>query len=141
MFKKVSTKLKVLGTAGLAGINMLTIGAYAAPDENDTIKKIGENSLTGDKSLDKDGITNLIITIANWLMGVVALIAVIMMIYGAFIWITGWGADSPNDAAEKGQKYLKNSVIGLIVALLSFTIVNLIAGALSGDGFLSEFFA
>lgn len=72
-------------------------------------------------------ITKLALNIVQILLMIVAYIAVFFIIKGGIAYITSAG--SP-DGITKAKKNITNAVIGLIVAGLSASIVNLIAGAI-----------
>jgi hypothetical protein len=61
--------------------------------------------------------------IINVLIGVIGVVAVIMLIIGAFRFVTSSG----NSDATKGAKdTILFAIIGIVVALLSFAIVNFV---------------
>lgn len=62
------------------------------------------------------------LTIAGW-------IALFFILYGGFLFITGGGNPSQ---VEKGRKSILNAIIGLVIALGSIAITNLIFGVISG---------
>jgi len=63
--------------------------------------------------------------IAQFITFVVASIAVIFIVYGAFVWMT-----DTDKGAEKGRKIITSAVIALVVAVLAFgltqTIINVL---------------
>ncbi|MFA6588498.1 MAG: Ig-like domain-containing protein [Patescibacteria group bacterium] len=67
----------------------------------------------------KDTIVNVI----KWALGLLGLAAVIMMIYGGFVWLTARGNQNQID---KAKRILINAAIGLVIVLLSWAIVLLI---------------
>lgn len=68
----------------------------------------------------------LIIQIINWILAIVALIAVIMLIYGGVRYIVSGGDDQQTTAAKNTILY---AIVGLIVVGLSWAIVNFIVRA------------
>ncbi len=68
-------------------------------------------------------LTSLLTTIINVVIGIVGFIAVIMMILGGISFITSQG-----DAAKvtKAKNTILYGVVGLIVAMLAFAIVNFV---------------
>lgn len=82
------------------------------------------------KAPDVPQVTNVdIITllgrIGTWLMGLAGMLAVVFLIYGGIVYITG-GAK----AEESAKKIIMNSIIGLIVVALSYVIANIAFQAL-----------
>ncbi len=70
------------------------------------------------------GITVQVISIA---LLVVGSLAVIFLIWGGARYITARGNE---EQAEDAKKIIKNAIIGVIVVIFSFAVVNVIAGAL-----------
>jgi len=71
----------------------------------------------------KEDIIKLIDRIANWFEIIVLAIAVLMLIYGGFIYITS-GGDS--DKAGTARKLLTYAIIGIAVVLLAWGAESLI---------------
>ncbi|MBI2355933.1 MAG: hypothetical protein HYV13_01850 [Candidatus Doudnabacteria bacterium] len=70
----------------------------------------------------------LITKIINILLTFAGLLAVLFVIIGGFQYIFS-GANE--EWAENGKKTLRNAIIGLVVIILSYVIVNVINSALS----------
>jgi len=60
-----------------------------------------------------------IINIVNWVLGFLGLVAVILIIYAGFLWMTAGGNA---DQVDKAKKILINGVIGLVIILLAGAI-------------------
>ncbi|NCN07113.1 Ig-like domain-containing protein [Candidatus Falkowbacteria bacterium] len=72
-----------------------------------------------------------IVRIIQIILSFVGIIAVIMVLYGGFIWMTSGGDPAK---IEKAKKILINTIIGIIVILSSYIITAFIIGALTGAG-------
>lgn len=72
-----------------------------------------------------------IVRIIQILLGFLGIIAVIMILYGGFIWMTSGGDPAK---IEKAKKILINTVIGIIIILSSYIITAFIIRALLGLG-------
>lgn len=70
-------------------------------------------------------------TILQWALGIAFAIAVIFLIYGGFLYITSGGNE---EQATKGKSAVVNALIGIVVIILSFVIVNVVANLASGNG-------
>ncbi len=67
----------------------------------------------------------VIIGIGNWALGIAGAIAVVFLIYGGILYITGG-----EKGAEAGKKLLINAIIGLAIIALAGLIVRVVIGAL-----------
>lgn len=62
----------------------------------------------------------IILNIISWFLGITALIAVVLVLYGGFIWMTSNGNE---EKIEKAKQVLKNAVIGLLIIMSAWGIV------------------
>ncbi len=123
----------VITVLSMVGVSSLAPDAYAVkcPD--------GKDSTTGDLSgcyTNVEGsstdLTSTLNTIINVVIGIVGFIAVAMMIMGGISFVTSQG-----DTAKvtKARNTILYGVVGLVVALLAFAIVNFVlANVFKGDG-------
>lgn len=125
--KKISTKLsKVdfikLGEKILAVLIVFTpLSALAA------LPQPGCGQLSG-LSCTSGGANDLIVNVINILLGVAFLVAVLMLIIGGFRYIFDAGNES---GAEAGKKTVINALIGLVIIILSYVIVQVVARTVS----------
>jgi hypothetical protein len=73
-------------------------------------------------------ITEIIIAVIRMLLTIAGALAVLFIIIGGFQYITSAGND---EQAEKGKKTLINAVIGMVLIILSYVIINVIVGTLT----------
>lgn len=66
-------------------------------------------------------------TIVNSLFGLAAILAIIFLIWGGMQWSASGGDKQALDAAKKRITY---SIIGLVVVILSFVLVNFVGSFL-----------
>ena len=78
-------------------------------------------------SIDVSSFTALRDSIVRTLFSIIGSIAVIVIVYGGFRYVTSAGDSSKIAAAKNTILY---AVIGLIIAILAFAIVNFVIGAL-----------
>ena len=64
--------------------------------------------------------------VINVVLGIVGVVAVVMMIYGGYVFLTSTGDAS---RVKKGQDAIKYGLIGLIVAILAYAIVAFVSAA------------
>lgn len=61
--------------------------------------------------------------VISWVLGMLGLVAVIMIIYGGFMWMTAAGNE---ERITKAKKILRFAIIGLSIILFSYVLVNFI---------------
>jgi len=79
---------------------------------------------------DRNSLANLIIGIARFVTFVVGAVAVLFLVYGGVLFVTDNG---DGNSAKKGKLVLINAVIGLIIAIVAYTIVGLVGNVVQGD--------
>ncbi len=94
-------------------------------DEGDNPSVIGESTGAWGGSL-----RSALLTILNFFLFFLGLVATGFIIYGGFLYITAAGDDGK---VENAKKILMYAVIGILVILLSFALVNTIIGAGAGE--------
>lgn len=120
--------LSVVALAGLS-VSLLTTGtAYAAVTCPDGTIHVGQSKPTYaecniDSSATTDDLLGTVKNVINVILGILGVVAVVVIILGGFTFITSQG-----DAGKvmKGRNTILWGVVGLIVALLAFTIVNFV---------------
>lgn len=118
----------VLMTVGLGGVAMIS-PAYAADDGTNNIKdcvgKVNCDAIKGDSEgvFGKNDLMGTLTTIINVIVGMVGFVAVAMIVMGGISYATSQG-----DAAKtkKAMNTILYGVVGLVVALLAFAIVNFV---------------
>lgn len=90
-----------------------------------TISDVGANLDIGSKNPEE-----IVVSVINWILGILALIAVVLVIYGGFLWMTASG--NP-DKVDKAKKILISAVIGLVIILAAWGIsvyaINILGSA------------
>ena len=108
--------VSVLSTASLSG------GASAQVSEG--INTATTSEMKG-KSIDgKDGLIKTVVNVLLWAVGI---LSVIMIIFSGFRYITSAGDASKTKSAQSTLIY---SVVGLIVAIMAYAIVNMVINRL-----------
>ncbi len=95
------------------------IATHAIAATSFSIESIGSSIGLGDADL-KQTVLNII----RLVLGLMTLIAVTLIIYGGFVWLTAAGNE---ENVEKAKKIISAAVIGLIVILLAWAIVIFVA--------------
>lgn len=108
--------------AGLLLINAIGINLAMAQaiDPQDSPAII--NQLSGGQT----GLRGIVLTIINFFLTFLGLLAVVMVIYGGFLYVSSGGND---ESTGKAKKILLYAVVGIIIIIASFALVNTILGA------------
>jgi hypothetical protein len=69
-------------------------------------------------------------TVINWALGIAFGVAVIFLIIGGFRYITAGGNE---ESVEKGKSSVINALIGIVIIVLSYVIVNVVANLVTGN--------
>ena len=72
---------------------------------------------------DGASLTEIVQSILNWIFGIIGIVAVVMIIIGGFNFMTSAGDPGK---VKKGKDTILYGIIGLVVALLAFAIVNFV---------------
>ncbi|OGJ50927.1 hypothetical protein A2335_03365 [Candidatus Peregrinibacteria bacterium RIFOXYB2_FULL_32_7] len=120
--KSIYQILAVFGTMSL----LLIANSVFAADTSTVIS-------TGDEIFQTSSggsIRTFVQTALNFVLGFLGLLAVVYLIYGGFLVITA----GEEDGIAKGKGVIKNAVIGIIIIVVSFAIVNtVIQGVATGQ--------
>ena len=76
------------------------------------------------------GLRGIVLTIINFFLTFLGLLAVIMVIYGGFLYV---GSGGNEESVNKAKKILLYAAIGVIVIIVSFALVNTLLGAAGGE--------
>ena len=130
MKKIIITSLVTIAAIGLA---VFAAPVYAASCGDGTAA--GE-AMCGVSQVDTSGtssdtIYDTVKTIINVLLFVVGIIAVIMIIWGGISYVLSAGA---TDKAKQARDTIVYSVVGLVVSIVAFAIVQFVFSSLSGGG-------
>lgn len=66
-----------------------------------------------------------VLNVISWVLGIMALVAVAMIIFSGFIAATSSG----EERGEKAKKVIIGAIIGLVIILISWAIVVFVAGS------------
>ena len=125
---RIVTKLKTAAAQGLASFAVLAltlpVKALASGISSGLSDVRSEFSgSTGSLFLGARDIPELIAAIIRILLMIGGAIAVLFVIIGGYQYLTSGGNE---EAAEKGRKTVTNALIGVVVVVLSWVIVNVV---------------
>lgn len=109
--KKIS---KLATSAGLLGLLFLVFApsmAFAVDFNTNDVEGTG---------LPTNDLRTSVINIISWVLGFLGLVAVVMIIYGGFMWLTAAGNEERIGTAKQ---IISSAIIGLVIILLAWAIV------------------
>jgi len=123
--KTIKQVLIVLGlmTGAIALLSFIPTASAALITSGDVPGEIA--AATGGEG----SIRALALKIVNYFLTFLGVLAVIMIIYGGVTYVTAAGKD---EAVGNAKKIIMYALVGIIIVLLSFALVNTILGAGTG---------
>ncbi len=124
MFKKILLSVSAMmfiaalqtGSAAESNLFHLPAGGGLSGGLTDTRSQLADSGL----EINTSG-TGLIVAWTNFALGFVSVIAILMIIIGGFMYISS-GVEDANK--EKGKKYIEGAIIGIVIILSAYAIVN-----------------
>ena len=124
----MNKKSKTIGQVLLGIGTSLTLGAARIMNVNAWGVRDGVNAAkTDDMPAELIGPDGILTNITNTVLYIIGIIAIIMLIFGGIRYATSGGDSKKVTDAKNTILY---AIIGLVVALLSFAIVNFVLNAL-----------
>lgn len=114
----------LLMTVGLMVFNMVPGAAFASLGVSQSDLPTALSGTSGD-------LREVIRSIINTILGLLGFIAVIFVIYAGILYVTDGGG---GDNLEKAKNIIKNAIIGIVIIIASFAIVNFAFGITDGGG-------
>lgn len=117
--KKIIKQALLVAAMMIGALSLLHVlpvaSALALPDPEVDPSGTGEGSLRV-----------VVVQMVDYFLGFLGLLAVIMVIYGGVLYVTAGGKE---EQSNKAKKVIMFAVIGLIIILLSYALVNTVIGA------------
>lgn len=66
---------------------------------------------------------DITIRVIQWVLGLLGLVAVIMILFGGFMWMTAAGNE---ERIKKAKTILTSAIIGMIIIMLSWALVTFV---------------
>ncbi len=115
---KMNKLTKVALIAGSVAALALPVATFAQATS------FSVESIGGQIGLGESDLKQTVINILNLALGLLALVAVVMIIIGGFTWLTASGNE---EKVDKAKKIISAAVIGLIIVLLAWAVVIFVA--------------
>lgn len=88
-----------------------------------------EDNIVAPETGGETSLRQMVLTVVNYFLGFLGLLAVVMIIYGGITYVSSAGND---DAVGKAKKIIMYALVGIVIILLSFVLVNAVLGAGTG---------
>ena len=108
-----------LAYAGMASMTLLAATSAHAQSGSLTVDQLDQTNISNQMILGEASPEELVISIINWTLGILALIAVILILIGGFRWMTAGGNE---EKVESAKKTLYAAIIGLVIILAGWGI-------------------
>lgn len=120
----ISIAIMICAVFGTSVLSTASLPGSASAQVSDGINTATTSEMKG-KSIDgKDGLIKTVVNVLLWAVGI---LSVIMIIFSGFRYITSAGDASKTKSAQSTLIY---SVVGLIVAIMAYAIVNMVINRL-----------
>ena len=78
-----------------------------------------------------ESVADIVIKVINWLLGILAALAVLVLIIAGIMYILSGGDEGK---VETAKTWIIYAIIGLIIALLGYVIVSIVSNLVAGTG-------
>jgi len=85
------------------------------------------NELAAPLGLGNRDIRDTIASIINVALGLLGIVAIVIVIYAGFLWMTAGGSD---DKIKEAKGWLTGGIIGLVIILSAYAIARFVVGSL-----------
>ena len=120
----ISIAIMTCAVFGVSVLSTASLSGSASAQVSEGINTATTSEMKG-KSIDgKDGLIKTVVNVLLWAVGI---LSVIMIIFSGFRYITSAGDASKTKSAQSTLTY---SVVGLIVAIMAYAIVNMVINRL-----------
>lgn len=107
-------------SAGLGVVVVLAVGFSLFAFPQSASSSLINQDFGGTLGLGTTSLLETVIRVVQWFLGFLALVAVIIIMYGGFLWMTAAGNE---DRIARAKKTIIRAAIGLVIILLSWAIV------------------
>jgi hypothetical protein len=109
--------------------SILLVPTFALAQEREAGCEFDQNSQELCKLTESDNLEELVLNLTRYVMGIIGVIAIVMIVIAGFRMVISGGNEGSVKAAKNQLTW---AVIGLIVALLAYTIVAIIQNVVKG---------
>ena len=122
MKKTIVKSAMILATTAFVMATVFSLPAFAQITSNNLGLQYGNNIGLSNKDP-----RDIAVNIIQVLLGFLAIIVVILILYGGFVWMTAGGNE---DKVATGKKIITAGVVGLIIVLAAWGIAAFVVGVI-----------
>ena len=111
---------KIIGTLSLVATSVFIFSQRLFAGEFQGAVFDPEGKIIEATKLTSASPVDITVNVIKWVLGLLGLIAVVMIIWGGFTWMTSAGNE---ERVRKAKDVLKAAIIGMIVVLISWVLV------------------
>lgn len=120
-FSKLISPMGVAIASAVLSLGLMVVAAAPQASQALTTNDFDTTGVTNSLLLGTTTPDQLTINIINWALGLLALIAVIIILIGGFTWMTAGGNE---EKTEKAKKLLIAGLIGIVIILAGWGIAT-----------------
>lgn len=120
---------KILISLSLATVLFLPVANVSAAIIDDTI--INAANCSKENPCTLNTFLALGVSIANYILGIVGALTLLMFVFGGLVWILSGGS---SDKVQKGKDIILGSVVGLVIVFSSYLIISFVSSTLGAQG-------
>ncbi len=128
-FLKSALKVLLLVTLFVASFHFADVMAQGLEEGGTGLQIAGTGDVAISSDIDKRPLGDVILSMVNFFIGFLGFIAVIVFVYAGVLWVTSGGND---EQITKARKIMTYAALGLLVVIMSFSIVRFITSSAGG---------
>lgn len=115
---------KTIATVALAIASLFALARPIAVLAQEDATSFSIESIGSKVGLGEADLKTTVLNIVQLVLGLMTLIAVVLVIYGGFVWLTSAGNE---ENIERAKRIISAAVVGLIIILLAWAVVIFVA--------------
>ena len=119
--KKIIAGLMTLSLVSVMALPM-AVGASSA-DSSNCGTGVGQVPCVSDLGLGSTSLSALVTNIISLILGFLGILAVLIVLWGGFIWMTAGGEQ---DKVDKAKKLIISGIIGLVIIFAAYAIATFV---------------
>lgn len=128
---KLGLKVILLLLVFVLGFEFSEVLAQGLNEGGEGLQIAGTGDVAISNDIDKRPLGDVIRSMVNFFIGFLGFIATIMFVYAGVLWVTAGGNE---DQISKAKNIMTYAALGILIVILSFSIVRFVASSAGGSG-------